>query len=156
MPFIVDMTNLSSCSFLYSFNSRSWTKIIRSLSIHGRGLVAATVFFKTTVVDCSFYFTFFKTTVVGCSFYSTLCKNTVVDCSFYSTLCKNTVVDCSFCFTLCKTTVVGRLPPIISRKYHLRITPDGYKGNTFFLHSAKKIKKQEWKMKGRGELKIKS
>ena len=99
------------------FGSRSWTKIIRSSQFTVVGWSPTTVFFKTTVVGCSLCFT--------------LCKTTVVDCSFYSTLCKTTVVDCSFCFTLCKTTVVGRLPPIISRKYYLRITPDGYKGNTF-------------------------
>ena len=67
MPFIVDMTNLSPCSFC-------------TLSIHGRelklfvpsqftvvGWSPATVFFKTTVVGCSFYFTLCKTTLVGWS-----------------------------------------------------------------------------------------
>ena len=106
------------------FGSRSWTKIIRSSQFTVVGWSPATVFFKTTVV--------------GCSLYSTLCKTTVVGCSFYSTLCKTTLVGCSFYFTLCKTMVVGCLPPIISRKYHLRITPTATKV-ILFWHYAKKV-----------------
>ena len=107
-----------------------------TLSIHGRELKLF-VSSQFTVVGWSPATVFFKTTVVDCSFYSTLCKTTLVGCSFYSTLCKTTVVGCSFYSTLCKTTVVGCSPPIISGKYYLRITPNGYKGSAFFAFCKK-------------------
>jgi len=82
------------------------------LKNHGRGLLVLLHFVQKHGRGLLAATVFLKTTVVGCSFYSTLCK----------------------------TPVVGRLPPIISRKYYLRITPDGYKGSTFFAFY-KKIKK---------------
>jgi len=63
---------------------------------HARGLVAATVFFKTTVVDCSFYFTLCKTTVVGCSppiisgkYYLRIIPNGCKGSAFFCILQKN-------------------------------------------------------------------
>jgi len=87
------------------------------------GWSPTTVFFETTVVDCSFYFALCKTMVVGWLPTTIFFETTVVGCSFY--------------FTLRKTTVVHCLPPKRLGKILSPNSPDGYKDSTNFCRMQK-------------------